>query len=218
MDEQAFTWFPKLTEMLERVARDFPADAGAFALAVAEYGTRGTQPVFENPALEYAFFGVQSDIDHSLSARESGARGGRRRKADGTGGGPCDGAQGRCAEGATPLSEDGKGGCDGAQPITIQSNTEQDKTEQKKGGARAARFAPPTPDEVAEFARSCTPPLAVDAAAFCDFYASKGWKVGREPMRDWRAAARNWARRDRAAPGRPGAAGAVSAHDAYSEL
>jgi hypothetical protein len=30
-----------------------------------------------------------------------------------------------------------------------------------------------------------------------DFYESKGWKVGREPMKDWRAAARNWARREK---------------------
>jgi len=37
-----------------------------------------------------------------------------------------------------------------------------------------------------------------EAARFRNFYESKGWLVGRSPMRDWRAAARNWIGRDRA--------------------
>ena len=31
---------------------------------------------------------------------------------------------------------------------------------------------------------------------FVDFYASKGWRVGKEPMKDWEAAVRTWERRD----------------------
>ena len=30
-----------------------------------------------------------------------------------------------------------------------------------------------------------------------DFYESKGWMVGRSKMKDWKAAARNWAARDK---------------------
>ncbi|MBR1608654.1 MAG: hypothetical protein IJ678_03450, partial [Kiritimatiellae bacterium] len=40
---------------------------------------------------------------------------------------------------------------------------------------------------------------ALDAGRFVDFYASKGWRVGRSPMRDWCAAVRNWLR-DNASP------------------
>jgi hypothetical protein len=40
----------------------------------------------------------------------------------------------------------------------------------------------------------------VDAQRFVDFYSSKGWTVGKSPMKDWRAAVRNWASRDRASP------------------
>lgn len=32
----------------------------------------------------------------------------------------------------------------------------------------------------------------VDAQAFIDFYTSNGWKVGRNPMKDWMAAVRTW--------------------------
>lgn len=33
------------------------------------------------------------------------------------------------------------------------------------------------------------------AEEFCDFYASKNWFVGKNKMRDWKAAVRNWERR-----------------------
>ena len=31
---------------------------------------------------------------------------------------------------------------------------------------------------------------------FIDFYASKGWKVGNQPMKDWKACVRTWEQRD----------------------
>ena len=36
----------------------------------------------------------------------------------------------------------------------------------------------------------------VDPQAFIDFYSSKGWKVGNQPMKDWQAAVRTWERRE----------------------
>jgi len=33
------------------------------------------------------------------------------------------------------------------------------------------------------------------AAEFFDYYQANGWKVGKNPMKDWKAAARNWKRR-----------------------
>jgi hypothetical protein len=40
----------------------------------------------------------------------------------------------------------------------------------------------------------------IDAESFHDFYTSKGWKIGKDPMKDWRAAARNWERRNNPKP------------------
>ena len=34
----------------------------------------------------------------------------------------------------------------------------------------------------------------VDPEAFFDFYESKGWMVGKNKMKDWKAAVRNWER------------------------
>jgi hypothetical protein len=37
---------------------------------------------------------------------------------------------------------------------------------------------------------------AVDAEQWYDHYEAVGWKVGRNPMKDWRAAVRTWERQD----------------------
>jgi len=51
------------------------------------------------------------------------------------------------------------------------------------------RFIPPTLEEVTKYVRSRGSP--VDPQGFIDFYASKGWLVGKTPMKDWKAACRN---------------------------
>jgi len=79
----------------------------------------------------------------------------------------------------------------------IEEEKEQEKESEKKKTKRR-RFVAPTPDEVRAYAAQKG--IAIDADRFCDYYASKGWMVGRSPMRDWHAAARGWAARDRASP------------------
>jgi hypothetical protein len=60
---------------------------------------------------------------------------------------------------------------------------------------KAERFSPPTVDEVRAYCQERG--NKVDANRFCDFYASKGWKVGSQPMKDWKAAVRTWEKDDR---------------------
>lgn len=62
----------------------------------------------------------------------------------------------------------------------------------------AARFVPPTAEEVHAYARERQSP--VDPERFRDFYAAKGWMVGKSPMKDWKAAFRNWERDEPPAP------------------
>lgn len=54
------------------------------------------------------------------------------------------------------------------------------------------RFTPPTIDEVMEYCRERN--NNVDAQRFVDYYTSNGWKVGKNPMKDWKAAVRTWER------------------------
>lgn len=58
--------------------------------------------------------------------------------------------------------------------------------------AKTKRFVKPTVDEINAYCREKN--KSVDAERFWNFYESKGWKVGKNPMKDWRAAVCNWAK------------------------
>lgn len=60
------------------------------------------------------------------------------------------------------------------------------------------RFKKPTVQEISEYCQERQ--NAIDAQRFFDFYESKGWKVGNQPMKDWKAAVRNWEARQKQAP------------------
>lgn len=54
------------------------------------------------------------------------------------------------------------------------------------------RFIKPTVDEVRAYIKEKSY-QGVDAEKFINFYESKGWKVGKTPMKSWKAAVANWA-------------------------
>ena len=63
---------------------------------------------------------------------------------------------------------------------------------------RGKRFTPPTVEEVREYCRERG--NSVNAEQFVDFYASKNWMVGKNKMVDFKAAVRNWERREKEKP------------------
>ena len=63
---------------------------------------------------------------------------------------------------------------------------------------KGKRFVAPTVEEVKAYCLERKNGL--DAQAFVDFYASKGWKVGNNPMKDWKAAVRTWENRRKDGP------------------
>lgn len=63
------------------------------------------------------------------------------------------------------------------------------------------KFAPPSVDEVAAYVREKG--YHIDPETFVAFYQSKGWKVGSQPMKDWKAAVTTWEKKDKAAASQP---------------
>lgn len=59
-------------------------------------------------------------------------------------------------------------------------------------GEKAKRFIPPSVEEVEQYCieRSNN----IEAQSFIDFYESKGWMIGKNKMKDWKAAVRTWER------------------------
>lgn len=58
------------------------------------------------------------------------------------------------------------------------------------------RFTPPTVKEVAVYCQERG--NSISPEAFVDYYSSKGWMIGKNKMKDWKAAVRNWERRQKA--------------------
>ena len=71
-----------------------------------------------------------------------------------------------------------------------------DADEQRPAPAPAKkRFEPPSVEEVAEYCKERQ--NRINPQHFVDFYTANGWVQGKgKPIKDWRAAVRNWEQRD----------------------
>ena len=77
------------------------------------------------------------------------------------------------------------------------------KNRENKGGMGENRktFSPPSLSEISEYVS--TNGYSIDPQQFIDHYTANGWMIGKNKMKDWKAAARNWGRRnvsEKAAP------------------
>lgn len=104
------------------------------------------------------------------------------------------------------LTENGKS-------ISEKSNMEKRKTKNRNAENREpipntinnpindksnVRFTPPTFEDVRLYAREKGyTPKEFDPQEFIDFYTQKGWKVGKDGMKDWKASVRLWVTRYR---------------------
>lgn len=82
-----------------------------------------------------------------------------------------------------------KGDKDNIKVIKIKGiddkNTAKDKQKDKIN-----RFIPPTVEEVRAYCEERQ--NGIDSEQFVDFYSSKGWMIGKNKMKDWKAAVRTW--------------------------
>ena len=74
-------------------------------------------------------------------------------------------------------------------PKEIKKEKEKEKNKDKEV---IRKFTPPTVDEVALYCSERH--NHVNAGKFVDYYSSNGWKVGKNPMKDWKACVRTWER------------------------
>lgn len=78
-------------------------------------------------------------------------------------------------------------GAERNDPLTITTGTRPNEG--------ICRFTRPTYEDVLGYMRERNvPDPGMESKKFHDFYTSKGWLVGKVPMKDWKAAVRNWER------------------------
>ena len=78
-----------------------------------------------------------------------------------------------------------------SKSIEKEIDTEIEKDIEKKP---QKRFAKPTLDDVKAYCQERN--NNVDAEKWFNYYSANGWKVGKNPMKDWKAAVRTWERND----------------------
>ena len=101
-------------------------------------------------------------------------------------------------ESITPITVSVSGSVSVSDSVSVNESPSETKRE-KQAKEKRLRFSAPSVDEVRDYCRERG--NSIDAETFVDFYASKGWKVGNSPMKDWQSAIRTWEKREcRASP------------------
>ena len=94
----------------------------------------------------------------------------------------------------TECIQNGYIGKDSIGKVSIDKNSiDKDSKGESVRGEKAKRFYPPTIDEVKQYCEERK--NNIDPMAFIDFYSSKGWMIGKNRMKDWKAAVRTWERK-----------------------
>lgn len=86
-----------------------------------------------------------------------------------------------------------------ATDIDIEEDIDIDNIKRKKYIKKEKEpFHPPTLKDVEEYCQSRN--NGIDAQHFIDYYTARGWMVGKNKMKDWKAAVRTWESRNKEKP------------------
>lgn len=118
------------------------------------------------------------------------------------------------------------GNVTGNTEVTQGNATEEEREEEKEyntlsisartrdAPTKAPYFTPPNIEEIREYCVSRN--NNIDPEQFYDFYESKGWMIGKNRMKDWKAAVRTWERsREHASPDAPKSQGSFDTDDFF---
>lgn len=161
---------------------------------IVRYLRTGEQPEPRTDAQEAVLFAVQPVMETSR----------KRIVAGGSGGKAASKPESKRASKSGSKTQSKAASNDASKPESKRASEEEEEEELGKGikeRGKAARFRAPSPAEVAEYAQQFAADKGLDLTAldfdherFVDFYAQKGWMVGRSHMKDWKATVRNWLR------------------------
>ena len=94
----------------------------------------------------------------------------------------------------TERAEEGKREISPHTPYKEKSEEEK-KANNNTRAREGKRFKKPTIEEIAEFCEKRE--NGIDATHFWHYYESKGWMIGKNPMKDWQSAVYTWERKDK---------------------
>ena len=173
---------------------------------IVRYLRTGEEPEPRTDAQEAVLIAIRPVMETSRSRIVAGGNGGKSSSSDASK------AESKrpSKTGSKPLSKSGSktasksSSSDASKAESKRPSEEEEEVgrgikEEERGSK--ARFRAPSPEEVEEYARSYAEGKGLDLAStdfdperFVDFYAQKGWMVGKAKMKDWKASVRIWVR------------------------
>ena len=173
-------------------------DQGRLLMAIFDYVETGAEPALEASSL-MAFSFIRAQLDRDIEKykeicrkrKEAGSRGGRPSKAEGKSENQTE------AKKANGFSENQTEAKKTDNDTVTDNDTDTDiynrgNSGELPGEKKSTRFVPPTVEDVRAYCQERH--NGVNPETFVDFYTGKGWFVGMNKMKDWKAAVRTWER------------------------
>ncbi len=198
---ESFLLYTDIGEVIESMD---DKSAAALFRAIVEYEKTDVIPEIEDPIAKIAFIPVRQklDVNNKKWAEEKEKRRkaaetaneAKRRKSEET-----KTERNRTEPNGTETEPNGENrnamhADNVLVPVPVLVPEHEPVPEKRERKRAQTRFSPPTIAEVQDYCRERG--NNIDASRFVDFYASKGWKVGSSPMKDWKAAVRTWEQRN----------------------
>lgn len=183
---ESFVFYRSFAEALN----ELPAEQyKEVMVALSSYALDGALPDTDcmSQIARMVFTLVKPQIDANTKRRENGSRGGRPSAKP---------LVSENAENKKPMVS--KKASNEKPNANANVNANANDNANDNANEKSKRFAPPSVEEVAAYCRERR--NRVNPQQFVDFYASKGWRVGNQPMKDWKAAMRTWEQRDKDLP------------------
>lgn len=206
------------------------AEFGTFIRAYAAYVEDGTEPAFTDRSMRMMWKAVKAFDemnckkfeDTSEKRREAARKGNEKRWHSDN----WNRKNRNCEICDKPIANDSKNRLSVSESDSVSESVSESVSDIENIDASASpspraskRFSPPGLEEIeAYFAEKGG--TAAQAERFRDFYESNGWKVGKNPMKNWKAAASGWISRDREQqPNKPAPGNTSrSAADVYTDI
>ena len=179
MERDSFVFYRSFYEAIKCLT---PAEQLNCFNAIAQYALDGEEPEVEGAA-KGIFLSVKPQIDANNRRYVNGCKGGKPKANQ-----KLTKSKPKANQTVTkPEPNENEN-----ENVNVNDN-ENVNVNEKKSGDKPHRFTPPTLDEVKNYCWERN--NGIDAQAFIDFYTSKGWMVGKNKMKDWKACVRTWEQR-----------------------
>lgn len=205
MERESFVFYRSFYEGIKELPRDIQ---GEVLTAIMEYGLNGVTTENQKQITKAMFSLIKPQLDANNQRFENGKKGGRpkancnqtetetkpKQNRNKTKHEPNVNDNVNVNDNDISFLEKKKQKSDAAVSDLENENSESPletlQTPKEQSGGGRKKFTIPTPEEVQAYCDERN--NGISGQQFCDFYSSKGWKIGSQPMKDWKAAVRTW--------------------------